>query len=246
MEKFDLNGAVSRLLNPQETLDRRLFDENDCLKTEVREGLLAISDKVVKETIEGIYGLEVKDVCLTGSASNYLYREQSDIDMRIEIHNNGLKSIAKDTEHFDTFLAALMGGLHAKEYHFRFQGRLVDIKISSKEIDFVSLYSIKDNKWQIKPQKELLKTVSQDEMMAYYIKRRTEILSEFNAIKAKFKGVDLGNKLEDFYIEAVNRSIKGFPTLKDYLIFKLLNMEGILKPIGSESILAYNEALSLK
>ena len=153
-------------------------------------------------------------------------------------------ALAKDSKHFDMFLAAQTAGFLSRGYIFRFDGRIIDIKISSYQIDFVSLYSIKDNKWLIKPDRNVLESIQKDEMIAYYLKRKGEILKEFQSLKSRYKGVELGNKLNDFYINTVNRSIIGFPSLKDYLVFKLLNQEGILKPIGSESILAYNEGFS--
>ncbi len=72
---FDLKAHIHRLLTTNETLDSRLFDKNDVLKENIRTGLLKITDKIIEKTVAGIDGLEVYDICLTGSASNYFYRK---------------------------------------------------------------------------------------------------------------------------------------------------------------------------
>lgn len=245
MPEFNLEQAVLKLLSPKQTLDQSLFDEHDAMKESVRLDLLKISDKVIEKTIGKINGLEVTDICLTGSASNYFYHEKSDIDLRIEVHNKHAKELAKDAYHFDKFLSTQIPALLAKGYKFIYQNRLVDIKMSSKQIDFVSLYSIKHNKWLIYPDQKVIEKITAADLISYYKKRKTEILSGVHTLKTKYKGADLGDKLEEFYVQNVNKSIVGSPTLEDYLVFKLLNKEGILKPIGSDSILAYNKAFSM-
>ncbi len=242
--QFDLEKTVHRLLTPQEVLAPWLFDENNIMKEDVRRGLLKIADYVIEKTIKDTKGLEVYDICLTGSSCNYMYHKDSDIDLRIEIHNKNCKELSKSETDFENFLSAQgVGALH-NGHTIKYQGRFVDIKLSCKEIDFTSLYSIQDNKWLIFPKKDF--GIKEDEMIAYYQKRRQEIMKELEKIKNKYEGMKLGKKLKDFYSKTILRSIKGKPTIKDYLVFKLLHYEKLLKPIGAGSIMAYNKALTLR
>lgn len=244
MKKFNLENTVRQLLTPQEVLAPWLFDANNVMLSDVRDDLLKIADFFVAQTVGDIAGLEVYDVTLTGSCSGYHYRQSSDIDLRIEIHNENCKELAKDKKHFEKFLSAqTVCLLHNGEF-MKYKGRFVDVKLSCYQIDFVSLYSIKNNKWLVYPEKDF--KVTEDEMTAYYEKRRKAIKDELIKIRRKYKGIELGRQLYEFYGRVVSGCYSNGATVKDRIVFKLLNEERILKPIGAESILAYNDAFSLK
>ena len=155
MKTFNLEENIKRLLTPRETLAPWLFDENNQMHENMRLLLLRYAQKLIESTISPIEGLEVTDVTLTGSSSGYFYKDGSDIDMRVEVHNKGCKWLAKDSEHMDKFLATQLNGFFNDGYRFYVNKRLIDIKMSSKQVDFASLYSIKDNKWLIEPTKEI-------------------------------------------------------------------------------------------
>ena len=238
-KEFDLKATVHRLLTPQETLAPWIFDENQKMLPDVRQELLKIAQKIIDETITPIDGLEIADVCLQGSSSDYFYHDKSDIDLFIEVHNNSCSSIANDQKHFDMFLSSQMRQF--KKYRFTYQDRLVDIKMGSKPRQLVGTYSILYNSWLVEPNKDIIKDLSEENMIAYYEKRRREILEEKQKIIEKYSGMKLGSALNDFYVEMVLCNLN----IKDYYVFKLLNYERILKPIGAESIYAYNRVLSL-
>ncbi len=244
MKTFNLEENIKRLLTPRETLAPWLFDENNQMHENMRLLLLRYAQKLIESVISPIEGLEVTDITLTGSSSGYFYKNNSDIDMRVEVHNESCQWLAKDREHMDKFLATQLNGFFAQGYRFYFERRFIDIKISTQQIDFASLYSVKYKKWLIEPTKEI--NISEDEMKEYYTNKKKEILDELEKIKKKYRGMDLGAELNDFFVRTVLRSIKNHPTMKDYLTFKLLNYEQILKPIGAESIRAYSRALQLK
>lgn len=237
MEQFDLNQTICRLLTPQKVLAPWIFDQNEKMIESVRKRLLKIGETLALQTASKVEGLEVFDICLTGSSSGYFYHDKSDIDMRLEIHNTSSTEIAKDKKRLDMFLSALHIG---RGLRFSLDGRKVDIKICSTSMqDWTSLYSVKNNVWRIKPNKNMIKDLTIKEMTDYYQKRKAEILKEFESLKEKYTGVQLGDALNDFYIQIVLQT----ENIKDYYVFKLLNYEKILKPIGSASIEAYNSTL---
>ena len=238
-KEFNLKETVHRLLTPQETLAPWIFDENQKMLSDVRRKLLDMAQKMIDETIAPIKGLEVTDICLHGSLSDYFYHDKSDIDLFIEVKNKSCQSIAKDQKHFDMFLSSQTATY--RKHPFFSQNRLIDIKMGVNEIQFVGVYSILNDKWRIKPNKDIIKGLTEENMIAYYEKRKREILKEKQKIIEKHSGMKLGSALNDFYVQTVLGNLN----IKDYYVFKLLNYERILKPIGAESVYAYNRVLRL-
>ncbi len=238
-QKFDLKATVHRLLTPQKTLAPWIFDENQKMLPDVRQGLLKIAQKIIDETIAFIDGMEVTDILLCGSSADYFYHDKSDIDLFIEVKNTACRSIAKDQRHFDMFLSSQM--YQFKKYHFHFQGRRIDIKMGAKIRLLVGTYSVLNDQWRIKPNKDIIKGLTEIDMISYYEKRRYEILESRQKIIEKYSGMKLGAALNDFFVQTVLSNLN----IKDYYVFKLLNYEHLIKPIGSESIMAYNRVLRL-
>jgi len=237
-EKFDLDKEINRLLSTRETLAPWIFEPSGVMKEDVRQGLMDIARKIVLETVWGIEGLEVKDVCLTGSSSGYLYNDKSDIDIRIEVHNVNCQELAENGEDLDDFFADQKSSLFWRRYDTRFKGRRVDVKISSNQIDFLSLYSIKNNQWLIKPDKDYARGLNLEDVKAYYLKVKTDILAEFDRIQAEYSGSVLGDKIKDLYVRICHNE----KNPKDFIVYKLLSRERVLKAIRERSVLADDEA----
>jgi predicted nucleotidyltransferase len=66
-----------------DTLNVKLFNDDNELKQEVKEKLLKIKDKFLETLSEEDIDLDVKDVVLVGSNVNYNYGPDSDIDLHI-------------------------------------------------------------------------------------------------------------------------------------------------------------------
>jgi len=242
MPELDLDAEITRLLTPHDTLAPWIFDPSGIMKEDVREGLMNIARKIVSETIYGIPGLEVKDVCLTGSSSGYLYKDDSDIDIRIEVHNINCATLATCQKDFNDFLANQKTGVFAHGYSTRLHGKFVDVKMSANEIDFISLYSIKNNKWLIKPTRDFAKGLSFESVKKYYLKRKNDAINELKKIRAENKGKELGRKMEEMYVNLLH-SFYETKSVEDFLAYKLFCYENFLKPIKNESVLADNDAL---
>lgn len=239
--KIMIEDIARRLLTPQETLDPQLFDYTQMMKEDIRQQILKKTEYIIEQTIGGIKGLELYDICLTGSAANYLYSEHSDIDIRIEIHNKNCPFLNKDARRFEEFLSAQAGAYHYQKNCDFIGKRLLDVKLAAKQIDLLGIYSVKKNKWRLYPNREATSNISLDELMEAYIARRDKIKTDVAKLKQTYSGVELGWQLNEYFYHQV-----AFHTnVKDYLTFKLLNYARYLKPIGADSIHAYNEGLSL-
>jgi len=239
--KVPISEIAQRLLTPKECLSDEIFDYTEMMRPEVRAKLLNAAQEFLEVTIGAIKGLEVKDICLCGSRASYLYYDYSDVDLKIEIKNKNCPYITKDTRALDELLSSLTSEYSHQGYKNFLGKRFIDIKMSSREVDLLGLYSVKKNKWRIYPQKNALEKISCDELLQAYEARRDDINRQVADLKAKYVGTELARQLNEFYYRQVMMNV----TIKDYLVFKLLNYAQKLKPVGAESVKAYNEALSL-
>ena len=83
----DVNEAVEK----HETLNPKLWDENNQLKPEVREKIL----EIVKEFTDGLeedgIKFKIKDIVLVGSNCSYNYNDKSDLDVHIRMDTDSLE-----------------------------------------------------------------------------------------------------------------------------------------------------------
>lgn len=241
MERNEVEKILDRLMTPHEVLDPRIFDYKEEMLPEVREALLKLADRRIEKLFAPIKGLEVYDICLTGSSTSYFYHDKSDIDMSIEIHNKNCPFLTKDLKLLGRFLHAISNRFHKSGYIEQYGGRLVDIKTYSRQFDIMGLYSIKKNKWRIYPDHDIYTKISKEEILDLYFERKAQIEADVAHYKQTLDDFALGDKLELYHREEFDKSVNA----KTYLLFKLLVKTKILRSLGAESILAYNRGLSL-
>ena len=132
---------------PHEELSVKIW-KDEKLKPNIREQLLEIADAFIEYL--GI-SIDVLDITLTGSYANYNYTPYSDIDLHIIIDP---KSINRDIDLVEEFLKA-----KKKLFNFRHDIRVLNIEVElfAQDVNAPSvesgIYSIKDDKWLIKPDK---------------------------------------------------------------------------------------------
>ena len=90
----NVNESVCTVLEKVEkhdTLNPKLWDENNQLKPEVREAIL----QIVKDFTDGLEDdsikFKVKDIVLVGSNCSYNYNEKSDLDIHIRMDTDSLE-----------------------------------------------------------------------------------------------------------------------------------------------------------
>ena len=62
---YKIRELAQKLLTPQKTLDRQLFDINGKLYPEIRKDLLNITDYAIKTSVDIFDVMEVKDIYLS-------------------------------------------------------------------------------------------------------------------------------------------------------------------------------------
>ena len=128
-----------------ETLNSKLFDENNKLKEDVREALLNVKDEFLKDLSENKIPLRVIDIWLVGSNASFNYTDKSDIDLHI-IAN--LDDVCEDT----CLLLILYNYVKAsfnKRHDISIKGLPVEVYIQDVNSNSVSngIYSLQEDEW---------------------------------------------------------------------------------------------------
>ena len=128
-----------------ETLNSKLFDENNKLKEDVREALLNVKDEFLKDLSENKIPLRVVDIWLVGSNASFNYTDKSDIDLHI-IAN--LDDVCEDT----CLLQILYNYVKAsfnKRHDISIKGLPVEVYIQDVNSNSVSngIYSLQEDEW---------------------------------------------------------------------------------------------------
>ena len=128
-----------------ETLNSKLFDENNKLKEDVREALLNVKDEFLKDLSENKIPLRVIDIWLVGSNASFNYTDKSDIDLHI-IAN--LDDVCEDT----CLLQILYNYVKAsfnKRHDISIKGSPVEVYIQDVNSNSVSngIYSLQEDEW---------------------------------------------------------------------------------------------------
>ena len=128
-----------------ETLNSKLFDENNKLKEDVREALLNVKDEFLKDVSENKVPLRVIDIWLVGSNASFNYTDKSDIDLHI-IAN--LDDVCEDT----CLLQILYNYVKAsfnKRHDISIKGSPVEVYIQDVNSNSVSngIYSLQEDEW---------------------------------------------------------------------------------------------------
>lgn len=128
-----------------ETLNSKLFDENNKLKEDVREALLNVKDEFLKDLSENKIPLRVIDIWLVGSNASFNYTDKSDIDLHIIA---SLDDVCEDT----CLLQILYNYVKAsfnKRHDISIKGLPVEVYIQDVNSNSVSngIYSLQEDEW---------------------------------------------------------------------------------------------------
>lgn len=140
IEKSDLDT-----LKLKQTLDPKFWDSNK-LDEEVASRLLEIAERFIENMG---FDIEVEDIVLTGSLSNYSWSKYSDLD--VHIITDFLK-IDEDTEMLTSLFRALTTTWNM-QHDILIKGHEVELYIQDENETHTStgVYSLKHDKWLTEP-----------------------------------------------------------------------------------------------
>lgn len=132
-------------------LNKVIWDQQDKLKPQIREQLLAVADEFV-QFVDAEF--EVIDIILTGSLANYNWTDHSDLDVHIIVD---LTSEDVDNPIIDIQNAFKTKKYLWAEYHsVTVNGFPVEpyIQLADEEIEATAIYSLVLDRWIRKPKRE--------------------------------------------------------------------------------------------
>lgn len=230
-----------------DTLNPKLFDENNNLKDEIVEKINLIVDTFVDILKENNINIDVRDILFMGSNANYNYTDKSDIDIHIAA------DMGKDKELLSKIYDCYKT-LFNNRYSITLKGLPVEIYVedyNNPTGKSHGIYSVLNKKWIKDPDIEDIPEIDEKELE-----------SRFNYWKKSYedllKDIESGKKSEEEYIGDIESYIdkiyqvrqeglvsEGEYSLKNQL-FKEVRNADIIDDLRSKKIELINSMLSLK
>ena len=214
----------------KDELNTKVWDDETTMNREVREQLLQIANDFYTQTDIGV---DINDIILTGSLANYNWSEKySDYDIHILIDFN---DVSDDVELVKKFVDGARK-IWNDNYDLKIAGYEVEVYIQDLEEPHKStgIYSIKDDKWLVKPMKidfeldeEAVKDKARSVMMR--ISDLEEEVGEVNHEKFIEKVNKVWEKVKNFRKSGLAEESGEFSV--GNLVFKLLRRNGYITKI---------------
>jgi hypothetical protein len=238
-----LNKVISSF-NLQNTLQPKIWlGENQKMNPKVRQNLLEIAYQFIDS-----FGLDVviDDIIVTGSIANYNWSEYSDVDLHILVDYGQFQKEMKDVyvEYFDLKKIVFNQKRNLKMFGFD-----VEVFVEDSDVKGISggLYSILNDEWIKKPQKEKFK-VEKSEI----IKNAKKWMRLIDNLIKHLNGEDvetirnsvkvIKDKLKKFRVSGLN---KGGELGLENLVFKVLRRNGYIEKLYNIPMDIIDKKLSL-
>jgi predicted nucleotidyltransferase len=238
-----LNKVISSF-NLQNTLQPKIWlGENQKMNPKVRQNLLEIAYQFIDS-----FGLDVviDDIIVTGSIANYNWSEYSDVDLHILVDYGQFQKEMKDVyiEYFDLKKIVFNQKRNLKMFGFD-----VEVFVEDSNVKGISggLYSILNDEWIKKPQKEKFK-VEKSEI----IKNAKKWMRLIDNLIKHLNGEDvetirnsvkvIKDKLKKFRVSGLN---KGGELGLENLVFKVLRRNGYIEKLYNIPMDIIDKKLSL-
>ena len=230
---------------PKPELSPGIFDENEKVKSNVREALLKIAKNVIDELETNI---NVKDIVLTGSLANYNYNEYSDIDLHIIFD---FKDINEDKE-------LVKKSLDCNKYVWNLRH---NIKLGGHEVELYyqdinephtasGMYSLLKNDWLVKPERSnpkidaftiAKKTNNYKKFIKFLEKESSKLVTKAYASKLNKLATSLLEKLKEGRKEGLEES--GEYSINN-LVFKVLRNKKYIERLKTLIDKTYDKSIS--
>ena len=219
---------IVKSFQPKDTLSNQIFDGSDgsyVMRDDIRKSLMKISDAYMDSL-----GIEffIHDIVLTGSLANYNWSKYSDVDLHIII----------DFEETNYPIDLLKEFFDSKErewkskHNIKIKGFDVELYIQDYHQKHVSsgVYSILNNKWVIKPERET-PNIDDNKILQKgeeYAKKIDSLVKRGKTQNVLDELVDLKKKIKSFRQSGLE---KGGEYSYENLTFKLLRRNGYMEKL---------------
>ncbi len=225
--KLSMEENIRWLLEPQPSLDARLFGQDNQLLVPVQQQLLNVANILINECVAPFPWFEVEDIVLCGSADSYHYTQYSDIDMKIILRRKKENNLFANDSTAYRFMSKVVNAYYQKRAPFCVNKRLIDLRVAFY-LRQRQLYSILRRQWIVEPSRTLMEGLNADEIVAeaQKILRQIKYMREeqFEHPNGKYQVEDLW-QMQRFYNQLV--AMKS-TSVFNLLVNKLLNYGGHL------------------
>lgn len=237
-EDIDLSSFKIR-----DTLNPKIFNKDLKLKPEIRSRLLMIADDFF-ETLD-IPWVDIEDVTLTGSLSNYNWSKFSDVDLHILIDYDGIE---KNRELVSEYLMAKKN-IWNEKHNITIKGYDVEVYAQDVSEEHIStgVYSILWDEWLVKPEK------GDRKIDGNKVKQKAaSIIDGFDSLMVTYNEGDYDKVIRR--IQNMKTKIKklrqtGLDREGEYsyenITFKVLRRVGLLEKLSNLETKAYDKSLTL-
>jgi predicted nucleotidyltransferase len=237
-------AALAEDIEKHEELNPKLFEDNK-LKPEVREKMLAIVDEFTAGLEEKQIGLEVEDILFLGSNASYNYTKDSDIDLHIVVNAEKLDCSKEIAD-------ALYGAFRTifnKNIEIDFYGIPVELYVEFTDSNRVSngIYSVQNDEWIKEPVAQDIPEIDMDAFKAEYDvwEAKCKDIKENAKKGTSVTSQDIETLINDIYEQRKQGLTEGEYSIGN-LIFKELRNVGLLDELKELKNEVRGKELSLK
>jgi len=234
LDSFQLKPS----LNPE-------FWDKDNLKNDIREQLILIAE----EFFEGLNSpekLKIKDVIFTGSLANYNWSKFSDVDMHVIVDFSTIET----KEEFIKQLFDSYKNLWNKNHNITIKGYDVELYLQDikETLSANAVYSVKRNKWLLKPEKEKFKinrNIIKKKALGFFTKLKDikQIYTDGDYQKALDKSQDLKDKIKKYRKSGLE---SGGEFSLENLVFKVLRRTPFMEVLNNINSKSYDQIMSIQ
>ncbi|MBO5423967.1 MAG: hypothetical protein J6A25_00470 [Lachnospiraceae bacterium] len=240
----NIDQSLDEDIEKHDELNPKLFEENK-LKPEVREKMLAIVDEFEKRLTEAEIKIQIDDILFIGSNASYNYTKDSDIDLHIIANDEALDCSEKH-------LALLYGAYRTIFKHkmeIDFYGIPVELYVETNDSPRVSngIYSVLNDEWVKEPEQQDIPEIDMDAFKAEYDiwEAKCKDLQEKAKKDASVTPEDVETLIAEIYEQRQAGLTEGEYSIGN-LIFKELRNVGILDELKELQDELTSKELSLK
>jgi len=229
----------------QDALNPKIWDENQKLQPEVRKTLLKIAD----DYFEGLElpGVDIEDICLTGSLANYNWSKYSDVDLHILIDYTEVPVDETLIQDFLKTKSTAWNDSHdIKIYGFDIEIYVQDIK---EEHVSTGVYSILRNEWVVQPEKKPIKidNINVKLKSERIMDAIDDLFHEMKDSKNYDSVVEKSDKIKDKIKKMRQAGLDANGEFSvENMVFKVLRRNGMLDRLSDIKTVAYDKSVTLE
>lgn len=234
LDSFQLKPS----LNPE-------FWDKEELRKDISDQLMLISQEFF-DGLKSPENLVIKDVIFTGSLANYNWSKYSDVDLHVIVD---FETVDTDEE-FIKQLFDSYKNLWNNNHNITIKGYDVELYLQDirETLSANAVYSVKRNKWLLKPEKEKFKlnrNIIKKKALTFIDKLKDvkKVYAEEEYQKALDKSQELKDKIKKYRKSGLE---SGGEFSLENLVFKVLRRTPFMEVLNDINSKSYDQIMSLK